>query len=163
MSCICIIDTTIFLNILNVEGRNQKKDQVIQDYQTYVDSGATFILPMATIIETGNHIAQNGDGNRRRTVALRFCKSVQGAFNGQAPYAPSDFPDKNEVLTWLDLFPDLAGKNSKDDTKLEGTSFGDLSIIEEYKKAVRLNQRSEVFIWSLDRDLKQYHHQPNTP
>lgn len=160
MSCTCIIDTTVFLNLLNVPNKNQDRQQIQKDFLTYQASGAEFILPMATIIETGNHIAQNGDGNRRREVALRFCASVKGAFNGDAPYQPSDFPDKHEVLTWLDLFPNLAGKNSKDETKLEGTSFGDLSIIEEFNKAVRLNKRSEVFIWSLDRDLQSYHHQP---
>lgn len=160
MSCTCIIDTTVFLNLLNVPNKNQDRQKIQKDFLTYQASGAEFILPMATIIETGNHIAQNGDGNRRREVALRFCASVKGAFNGDAPYQPSDFPDKHEVLTWLDLFPNLAGKNSKDETKLEGTSFGDLSIIEEFNKAVRLNKRSEVFIWSLDRDLQSYHHQP---
>lgn len=160
MSCTCIIDTTVFLNLLNVPNKNQDRQKIQKDFLTYQASGAEFILPMATIIETGNHIAQNGDGNRRRKVALRFCASVKGAFNGDAPYQPSDFPDKHEVLTWLDLFPNLAGKNSKDETKLEGTSFGDLSIIEEFNKAVRLNKRSEVFIWSLDRDLQSYHHQP---
>ena len=160
MKCTCIIDTTVFLNLLNVPNRNQDKYQVIQDYQTYVDSGTTFTLPMATIIETGNHIAQNGDGGTRRKTALRFCKAVKEALKGEEPYTPTAFPNSEEVLTWLDLFPDLAGKNSKDDAKMEGTSFGDLSIIEEFKKAVRLDKRSEVFIWSLDRDLKHYHHKP---
>lgn len=160
MKCTCIIDTTVFLNLLNVQNKSQDKKKLQADFLEYQASGAEFILPMATIIETGNHIAQNGDGNTRRKTALRFCKSVKGAFNGDAPYKPSDFPNKAEILIWIDLFPDLAGKNSKDEAKLEGTSFGDLSIIEEFHKAVRLDKRSEVFIWSLDRDLKQYHHQP---
>lgn len=163
MSCICIIDTTIFLNLINVPNRNDQKDQVKSDFKTFAESGATFILPMATIIETGNHIAQNGDGGTRRQTAERFCKAVKGAFLGIAPYKPSEFPDKHEVLTWLDQFPDAAGKNVKGDSKDEGTSFGDFSIIAEYHKAVTLTHGMvEVFIWSLDSDLQQYRH-PKSP
>ena len=163
MSCICIIDTTIFLNLMNVPNRNDQKTLVRSDFQTFAASGATFILPMATIIETGNHIAQNGDGGTRRKTAERFCKAVKGAFEGIAPYKPSDSPDKHEVLTWIDQFPDAAGKNVKSAIKDEGTSFGDLSIIAEYNKAITLTHGMvEVFIWSLDGDLQQYHHHPAT-
>ncbi len=159
MSVICIIDTCVFLNLLNVLNRNEDKEKVIEDYKIFVEQGATFILPMATIIETGNHIAQNGDGGTRRKTAQRFCKVVRAAFQGEAPYKPSEFPSTQEVLTWLDNFPNLAGQNKSSKKTNEGTSFGDLSIIEEYKKCVARFPMSEVFIWSLDSDLMQYHHQ----
>lgn len=157
MSSICIIDTSVFLNLLNVPGKNQDKQSVTASFTQYTNLGVTFILPMATIIETGNHIAQNGDGGTRRKTALRFCEAVKGAFNGNAPYQPSEFPNANEVLTWIDSFPELAGKNKSAQKTGEGTSFGDLSIIEEFKKCVSRFARREVFIWSLDSDLCSYH------
>lgn len=101
MSAICIIDTSIFLNLLNVPGRNQDKTSVKNSFTDYVDLGMTFILPMATIIETGNHIAQNGDGNIRRQTAQRFCHAVKGAFSGDAPYQPSEFPSSADVMAWI--------------------------------------------------------------
>lgn len=157
MSSVCIIDTSVFLNLLNVPGKNQDKDSVIQSFADYVELEVTFILPMATIIETGNHIAQNGNGGLRRQTAMRFCEAIKGAFNGEAPYKPSEFPSSSEVLSWVDTFPDLAGKNKSPQKNLEGTSFGDLSIIEEYKKCVSRFSMSEIFIWSLDQDLQQYY------
>lgn len=160
MSVVCIIDTSIFVNLLNVPGRNQDKDRVANDFVEYVKSGASFILPMATIIETGNHIAQNGNGSTRRKTAQLFCEAVRGAFNGEAPYRTSEFPSSQEVLTWLDNFPALAGKNKASGKTTEGTSFGDLSIIEEFNKCTRRCSMSEVFIWSLDSDLACYHHRP---
>ena len=156
MSSICLMDTSIFLNILNVPNRNQDRQQVLQDFQTYSEAGCTFILPMATIIETGNHIAQNGDGNIRRETAKRFVAEIKAAFNGEAPWRSSQFPDTGEILLWLDKFPDLAGKNKAPD-KSEGTSFGDLSIIQEFDKLFNLFPMSEVFIWSIDRDLQNHH------
>ncbi|WP_244997464.1 hypothetical protein [Richelia sinica] len=114
---------------------------------------------MATILETGNHIAQNGDGTVRKKIAIRFVEQVKAAFNGEAPWRPTAFPNTAEILLWIDEFPDQAGKNKAPD-KQEGTSFGDLSIIEEFRKSCKLFPLSEVFIWSLDRDLQNYHQMP---
>jgi hypothetical protein len=75
MSSICLIDTSIFLEILNVPNYNQHRASVLEDFQTYAtyaQSGCTFLLPMATILETGNHIAQNGDGTMRRITTLHI-------------------------------------------------------------------------------------------
>lgn len=160
MSSVCIIDTSVFLNLLNVPGRNQAIEAIRRSFAEYVELGATFILPMATIIETGNHIAQNGDGGTRRQTAQRFCDAVKGAFNGEAPYQPSEFPNSAELLQWIDGFPDAAGRNKSPARINEGTSFGDLSIIEEYNKCRRRFPMSEIFIWSLDSDLAEYHHRP---
>ncbi|WP_253650330.1 hypothetical protein [Vibrio sp. Y29_XK_CS5] len=157
MSSVCIIDTSVFLNLLNVPRKNQDKETVISSFQDYVELGVTFILPMATIIETGNHIAQNGDGGIRRKTAERFCSAVKGAFTGSAPYQPSEFPNSAEVLTWLDSYPQHAGASKSATKQNEGTSFGDLSIIEEFNKCIEKFSNREVFIWSLDSDLAAYH------
>lgn len=159
MSSICLIDTSIFLEILNVPNYNQHRESVLEDFRTYSLAGCTFLLPMATILETGNHIAQNGDGTLRRKTAIRFVEQVKAAFAGIAPWRPTPFPNTEEILLWIDQFPDLAGKN-KAPLKLEGTSFGDLSIIQEFHKSCNLFSMSEVFIWSLDSDLKNYHKIP---
>jgi hypothetical protein len=156
MSSICLIDTSIFLNFVNVPNCNQDRELVLKDYQIYAESGCTFLLPMATIIETGNHIAQNGDGTIRRKTAMRFVAEVKAALKGEAPWSLTQFPNTEEILLWINNFPDLAGKNKAPD-KYEGTSFGDLSIIEEFNKSCRRFPMSEVFIWSLDNDLNSYH------
>lgn len=162
MSSICLMDTSVFLSILNVPNRNQDRASVLQDFQTYSEAGCNLILPMATIIETGNHIAQNGDGTIRRNTAKRFVEEVKAAFTGISPWSPSQFPDTVEILLWIDKFPDLAGKNKTPD-KLEGTSFGDLSIIEEFNRLCQRFPMSEVFIWSLDLDLRNCHQTISTP
>ncbi|MCC2693462.1 hypothetical protein [Nodularia sp. LEGE 04288] len=156
MSSICLIDTSVFLNLLNVPNCNQNQTSVLEDFKTYWDSGCTFLLPMATILETGNHIAQNGDGTMRRKTALRFVKAVKDAFTGEAPWSPTAFPTTEEILSWINQFPDMACRNKTPD-KPQGTSFGDLSIIEEFNKLCKRFPMSEVFIWSLDTDLQSYY------
>ena len=57
-------------------------DALIDEHLT---KGATLVLPLASIIETGNHIAQNkGD---RFVLAERLCGLVRKAVDGTAPYA----------------------------------------------------------------------------
>jgi hypothetical protein len=160
MNSICLIDTSVFVNMLNVPGLNQQAERVGADFIEYAGNGCTFILPMATILETGNHIAQNGDGRLRRQTAQRFCDAVRAAFDDEAPYGLSEFPSTREVFEWLAEFPDKAGQNKSDSRTGEGTSFGDLSIIKEYEKCLARFPMSELFIWSLDSDLEAYHHRP---
>ncbi|MFQ3614565.1 MAG: type II toxin-antitoxin system VapC family toxin [Cyanobacteriota bacterium] len=159
MSSVCLIDTSIFLNLLNVPYCNESNAEVTADFATFVEAGCIFLLPMATILETGNHIAQNGDGNLRRKTAQRFVTAVKGAFSGEAPWRPMVFPVTEEILAWIDTFPDYAGRNKAPD-KPEGIGFGDLTIIQEFEKARDRFPMSEVFIWSLDSDLRNYHHIP---
>lgn len=65
MSAICLIDTTIFLEILDVPRKATRHEHMILELQRKMEDGETLFLPMATILETGNHIAQNGDGRQR--------------------------------------------------------------------------------------------------
>lgn len=160
MSSICLIDTSIFLNFLDVPHCNENRESVLEDFKLYVESECSLFLPMATIIETGNHIAQNGDGRTRRKTAMRFVEAVKQAFTGTAPWRLTTFPKTEDILLWIDKFPDAAGRNKAPD-KQEGTSFGDLSIIEEFNKSCQRFPMSEVFIWSLDSDLSCYHQKPN--
>lgn len=159
MSSVCLIDTSIFLNLLDVPYCNEARAEVAEDFATLVEAGCSFLLPMSTILETGNHIAQNGDGNLRRETAQRFVFAVKGAFSGEAPWRPVVFPVTEEILSWIDTFPDYAGRSKAPD-KSEGTSFGDLTIIQEVEKSCARFPMSEVFIWSLDSDLQSYHQNP---
>jgi hypothetical protein len=95
----------------------------------------------------------------RRKTAIRFVQEVKAAFAGVAPWKPTLFPNTAEILEWIDQFPDYSGKNKAPD-KQEGTSFGDLSIIEEFNKSCKRFPVSEVCIWSLDKDLQNYHKIP---
>lgn len=157
MNSICLIDTSIFLNILDVPNRNSQKAETIRKFEEFIELECSFIVPMATIIETGNHIAQNGNGSTRRQVAIKFIDTIEKTFDGQAPFRIADWANQQEMRTWLKDFPDHAGRNKSISRISEGTTFGDLSIIKEYEAVCSKFPMSEVFIWSLDEDLISYH------
>ena len=106
---------------------------------------------MATILETGNHIAQNGDGNQRRTCAEKFVDQVTQALEGKSPFTPINFLKEEDLQGWLKEFPDQA---------MQGRVLGDLSIIHDWQKICDQNPSRRVYIWSLDKHLKGYNRPP---
>lgn len=144
---ICIVDTSVFCNILNVPNRNQNREAVYEELKQRVANEDTLLLPLATIYETGNHIAQNGNGHERRKAAQRFVEQVDLALKGDTPFTPTDINEEDEIRSWLGNFPDFA---------MQGVGFGDVSIIEAFNKQKRLHQARRVFIWTLDEDMSAY-------
>ena len=144
MSSIVIVDTSVLLNIMDVPDRNQHRGQVLDRLATLIDAGDHLFIPMAAIVEVGNHIAQVKNGAHRRAAAERFVKEVRSALADEAPWKPINFPSNQEVLTWLDAFPESA---------TQGIGMGDLSIKQEWVALCERHALSRVWVWALDGDL----------
>lgn len=151
MSSIRIIDTSVFCNILNVPGRSQQQVQALQELNGFLKAGDSLLLPIATVLETGNHIAQCSDGRLRRQAAERFAKQVRLAIAGDIPFTPTPFPTAGDVAVWISDFPDKA---------TQGIGFGDLSIIKVFERQCELNRSRRVLIWAYDAHLSAHDRQP---
>jgi hypothetical protein len=156
MSSIVLMDTSIYLNVLDVPEWNQDREAVLDEFAVRVRAGDYFLLPMASIWETGNHIADLSDGGRRRRYAEKLVSSVTSALRGEAPFRPTHFPERDEFLNWLDAFPQYAQLNKSEKKTREGVSLADLSLIKEWERTCSLHSMSRVIIWSLDQDLSGY-------
>lgn len=156
MSAIVLLDTSVFLNILDVPGFSQDREDVFREFTQKIETHDHFLLPMAAVWETGNHIAHLADGNVRRRYAQDLVNQVSLAISGKTPFAPTYFPNQQVFLEWLRMFPEHAQRNKSVVRTGEGTSLADLSIIKEYEFTVEKNPMSQVLIWSLDIDLAAY-------
>ena len=144
MSSIVIVDTSVLLNIIDVPDRNQRKAEVLDRLATLIDNGDHLFIPMAAIVEVGNHIAHVDNGAQRRAAAARFVKEVRSALADEAPWKPVNFPSNQDVLRWLDAFPESA---------MRGLGMGDLSIRQEWEACCSKYALSRVWVWTLDADL----------
>ena len=151
MSGVAIVDTTVFLNVLDVPGCNQDRDTVMDQFEELVMSGANLLLPVAVVMETGNHIADLRSGGQRRNSARVFCDRVQEALDGTAPWVLTPLPDRRQVGTWLERFPDCA---------MRGLGMSDLSIIDTWEEACKRHRSRRVRIWSCDIHLQGYDRRP---
>ena len=148
---IVLMDTSVFCNVLNVPGFNQDRDGVIADLETWIKNGDTLLLPMAAVIETGNHIAQVIDGRLRRQSAERFCQQVGAAIDGTAPWSAMRFWEPEQLRNWLGEFPNRA---------MQELGMADLSIIKDWESMCEIHRGPRVRIWSLDGDLQGYDRAP---
>lgn len=151
MSAIVIADTSVLLNVLNVPAFNQDRARVIEEFEGLIDSGASFLLPMAAIFETGNHIADLTDGRLRRRHAEVFRDQVRKALRGEAPWVPIRFPDSLQLAEWLEDFPD---------SSMRGQDMSDLSIFKIWEVECARHPNRRVYLWSLDSDLSGYDRKP---
>jgi hypothetical protein len=152
---ILLIDTSVYLVILGIPGFEDGLEPVGARLESMADD-ARMILPMATVWETGNHISRLASGGQRYQYAHVLLEDVRKAFGGEAPYGPTFFPDKDELMTWLAEFPDHVKANKSSTKTGEGPSLADVSIIKEWERTCALNEGSSVTIWSLDSDLGAY-------
>lgn len=156
MSSIVLLDTSVYLNILSIPGYSQSRDEVLQEFGQRIEDGDHFLLPLACVWETGNHIADLSDGRQRRGFGQKLVDDVTNAFEGNLPYRATHFPEREEFLKWLGDFPDVVMRNKSEEKLREGVSLADHSLIKEWERNCELHPLRRVCIWSLDSDLQGY-------
>jgi hypothetical protein len=159
VSAIVLLDTSVYLNVLDIPGFNQERAAVLTDFESSIKAGDYFLLPLAAVWETGNHIAHIDDGQTRRRYAQVLVTDVTKAFSGEVPYRATHFPEREEFLCWLADFPDVVMRSKSEKKQREGVTLADLSIIKEWEHNCDLHPMSRVRVWSLDGDLAGYDRQ----
>lgn len=150
-----ILDTSIicvWLKVPKMEtcgptGNMWTHEVVKEKIDAEIDAGATLILPLASIIETGNHIAQaKGD---KHDIVNSFVEHINGALDGNKPWAaftePSKLIGKDALKQTLEQWKSTA---------LSGQSLGDALIVEVAKYYAAYNIPVEIFTG--DEGLKAY-------
>lgn len=143
-----LIDTSVLCEILEIP----KKAETPSLFKTKLESFATenklLVLPLATILETGNHIAHIEDGRLRRDRAKKLVELVRSTLAGKTPFSNLHFWNEADLKSWMQSFPEFAQAE---------IGLGDVSII---KDCTSLKDQSKpkriVSIWSKDDHLQSY-------
>jgi hypothetical protein len=69
------VDTSVLLNILDVPGKNQDRQHVVEELREKTARGVQLIIPVSAVIETGNHITNLPDG----PLAPCLCRAFREA------------------------------------------------------------------------------------
>ncbi|KND30813.1 hypothetical protein IQ63_27295 [Streptomyces acidiscabies] len=148
MPVVDFLDTSVFVEILDVPGRNEHRADIVVEMEKRRQAGVRFVLPTATVIETGNHVFQVKEGAARRSCAHRFMELLRRTALSEAPWTLHE-------RTWDAAFlvrlcdggctrMDLAEHAVRQQL---GT--GDLSIVAE-RDLYASRLRAEVRIWTLE-------------
>lgn len=145
------VDTCILMNLLDIPGRNQNMQDVKLQYELAVSAGDSFVLPLATIIETGNHISHIDDGALRRGIAIKFAELIKAAHQLKNNWSLLPQFSNKELDAIISKFPDQV---------IRHTGIGDVSIIEQFEWYWENRQPiGRIIIWSLDGHLSGYIHE----
>lgn len=160
MKKVLIIDTSILCVLLEVPGKEtcgsqenfwnkEKVDEILNKEEL---EKTTFVLPLAAIIETGNHIAQAS--SKRYETAQEFVKLIKLTADNTTPWAAfteqSHLWDAEKLKELADEFPELAKQK---------ISLGDATIKRVAEYYSRLGYRVEILTG--DEGLKAY--EPSHP
>ncbi|MDQ0776710.1 hypothetical protein QF026_005176 [Streptomyces aurantiacus] len=80
------LDTSVFVEILDVPYMNDHRADVLAEMEARLKAKVRFVLPTATVVETGNHVFQIKDGAARRTRAVAFMSMLRKTALGEAPW-----------------------------------------------------------------------------
>lgn len=98
---VLILDTSVLCCLFNVAGKStcgpvaDKWDQQRIQNLLEKEKAATIVLPLATIVETGNHISQAGA--RRYEAAKDFCEKLISVADAESPWAA--FSEQADIWT----------------------------------------------------------------
>lgn len=152
---VLIFDTSVLCVWLKVPGKETcgSGDCVLtfEDVDAKIDvekqAKTTFVLPIASIIETGNHIAHSaGD---RHVLGSSFAEVIEATANNVSPWAA--FTEQSEL--WEKENLKVLAQRWKESV-ISGQSLGDATIVDVanyYAKA-----GFEVEIYTGDEGLKAY-------
>lgn len=164
MRRVLIIDTSVLCVWLEVPGKDscgldddlwnkQRVDAKIAEAQ---QEGTLFVLPLASIIETGNHIAHANDGNSRRECGLALAKLMRQSADEEQPWAA--FSDQSEL--WSPNSLKMLAETWPALVMQERLSLADATIIKVADFYVQAGH--EVEILTGDRGLQAHEPTPQT-
>jgi hypothetical protein len=144
---ICIVDTSILVELLNFRGLASRHEEVVAEFAQRQQAREEFLLPLAVLVETGNHVAHIPDGAARRKSAADFVQFASASIRGRLPFTPTPLPITADIAAWLNDFPDHA---------MRGIGLADRSLIALWEVNRQLHPHHRVYLWSLDEALVGY-------
>jgi len=150
VNSLVLLDSSVICEWLQVPGKSSINGQkmVSDEMKVLLSGGATFYLPLAAVVEVGNHITHVKNGVKRRTCAERFVTLLNNCLNHERPYATIPFWDEDDMRKFAAAFSANA---------TAGVSMGDTTMINDFNKLCEVNPTAKcVRIWSVDGHLDSY-------
>ncbi|MEV0847775.1 hypothetical protein AB0J21_18220 [Streptomyces sp. NPDC049954] len=110
-----------------------------------------FVLPTATVIETGNHVFQIKEGTARRDRAEKFGSLLVKTAMGEAPWVLHERTWGGDFLRTLQS-GGSTGIDLAEHATRQLLGAGDLSIVAE-RDLYAARVRADVRIWTLERTM----------
>lgn len=151
MTTVTFIDTSVLCELLKVPGRSSEEQstELAEEMDIRRAEGERFVIPITTIIETGNHIAQCGPDSRR--VAERLVRLLRMAVSGDAPWTVLETRFGADFLASL-CDGDSTGERYED-LAARKVGAGDIALLVERDQFRTSTAVTRTSVWTLDGGL----------
>lgn len=154
MSTVTFVDTSVLCELLQVPGKStpERNDEFVAEMNRRFGDGERFVIPVTTVIETGNHIAQcNGD---RYEIAGRLVRFLRAAIEGVAPWL---ILDTHLGAPFLNSLCEGASTGLPLETlAAQKVGAGDVAILVERDQWLAGSAFSTAKVWTNDEGLKAH-------
>ena len=148
MSTVHFVDTSVLVELLNIPKMSQRHEIAKAEYQNLAMKQDTFVLPIAVLVETGNHIGQIADGAKRYEISNKFAQIVKKAIRSEDHWNVVPELPASVLECMMDGFCDWTKTAS---------GFGDMSIVQQFEEYWQNRQPiGKMRIWSFDKHLSVY-------
>jgi hypothetical protein len=153
------IDTSVFCHLIEVPGKTTEQESADfrSEFETRYANGVRFVLPITTIVETGNFIVQCADPH---PVAVRFHKALELAASEKPPWILHDLRWNGKFIREL-LTGNGTGTTLVNHFATKTLGAGDLTILVERDRYAKARSFAAVDIWTTDDKFNAY--RPHLP
>lgn len=146
MNLVVFVDTSVLVNLLNIPYMNERLSEANQEYARLTAADAQFVIPAATLIETGNHIAHISDGNTRYKIGTTFANLIKEAVDGNSTWIVAAELSQTVLQNGLDFFIQSVS---------QGIGIGDSLICTQFDDFWKNKQPiGTMQLWSFDKHLQ---------
>lgn len=151
MTTLTFVDTSVLCELLQVPGKSSpaRAAEVKGEADRRYQAGERFVIPITTVIETGNHIAQ-AQGNRYG-VAGRLVALLRLAMAEQSPWRVLQTRLGPEFLSSL-CAGDSTGQ-SLQELAAAKVGAGDVALLVERDQLLAGSAATSVQVWTFDEGL----------
>jgi hypothetical protein len=152
-----LVDATVLLELLSVPGKPDHHAEILAELEERVNRGDIELrIPLATLVETGNHVSKIQQGGARRTCAERLERVVNKTLGGEVPWSFAPVSWDPELLRELVTPSDENAPQLVDSLARDYLQMGDLMILNEFRRLrASLDRRvADVDVWTLDQSLR---------
>jgi hypothetical protein len=160
MRRVVFLDTSVLLNLLAVPRKSSQRDEVVRRFTELrkPEAEVLLVIPIATVVETGNHLAQLQRDERAKPCE-KFGELLRAALAGTVPFVLSGAGWDGNFLSQLIEGP--TPDRRMDVLCQRGVGAGDASIlleVEHYVDRVDVGSATPREVWTYDRELRTMAH-----
>lgn len=150
-----LLDTSVLLELLLVPDHHQQSEEVQRLVTEKVAAGVRLQLPVAAVVEAGDHVGRIKDGNRRRDCALRLEQVLRASLAGHAPWSFTPARWDQELLAGLLIDAGTGQSALVDGLTRKHLEMGDQLILAELRqlRAAVDPRVLDIVVWTYDQDL----------